>query len=225
MVRGAAGRVGTTARSLAGPAQAQRPWQTPPVTFDPAQAAPAARPDRPRPAAGYAVLLGTLALMWGSSYLFIKIGVETLPPRRLVLLRPELAVVGSSLAYGIGNTYARRNLRAARPLVLATGPVASAVLLVGLLTLVVDGGVTLPAVPEAALSVLWLGAIGTGFAYLVFFRLLTGWGPTRASLVAFLMPVVAVILGVVVLGETIDAQLAAGGALIVAGVWVVNRNG
>jgi drug/metabolite transporter (DMT)-like permease len=73
--------------------------------------------------------------------------------------------------------------------------------------------------------VLWLGAVGTGFAYLVFFRLLTGWGPTRASLVAYLLPVVAVILGVVVLGETVDAFFLAGAVLIVAGVWVVNRRG
>jgi hypothetical protein len=80
-------------------------------------------------------------------------------------------------------------------------------------------------VPEAAFSVLWLGAIGTGFAYLVFFRLLIGWGPTRASLVAYLLPVVAVILGVVVLGEQVDAFFLAGAVLIVAGVWVVNRRG
>ncbi len=301
----------------------------------------AALPERPRPAVGYAVLLGTLALMWGSSYLFIKIGVETLPPLSLVLLRvlvglaillvvvgvtrtplprdartiahlvvlgavniaipfwlissaeqhidsglagilqstapfftlviaasfihderitrgrlagiglgfagilllsvenladigsalglerllAELAVVGSSLAYAIGNTYARRNLRNARPLVLATGQVAGAAVIVGVLAFLVDGGVTLPAVPEAAFSVLWLGAIGTGFAYIVFFRLLTGWGPTRASLVAYLLPVVAVILGVVVLGESVDALFVAGAALIVAGVWVVNRRG
>jgi drug/metabolite transporter (DMT)-like permease len=295
----------------------------------------------PRPAASYAVLLGTLGLMWGSSYLFIKIGVETLPPLSLVLLRvlvgfailigvvaitrtplprdrrtighlvvlgavniaipfwligwaeqhidsglagilqatapfftlviaasfihdehitrgrlagiglgfagilvlsaqniadlgsalgaqrllAELAVVGASLAYAIGNTYARRNLRTAHPLVLSTGQVGSAVVLVGALALLVDGGVTLPAVPEAVFSVAWLGAIGTGFAYIVFFRLLTGWGPTRASLVAYLLPVVAVILGVIVLGETVDALFLAGATLIVAGVWVVNRRG
>jgi drug/metabolite transporter (DMT)-like permease len=296
---------------------------------------------QPRPAAGYAVLLGSLALMWGSSYLFIKIGVETLPPLSLVLLRVlvgfavllmvvvitrtplprdartlahlgvlgavnivipfwliswaeqvidsglagvlqstapfftlviaatfvhdehitrgrvagialgflgivvlsaeniadlgsalgaerlvgELAVVAASLCYAIGNTYARRTMRNARPLVLSVGQVGWSVILVGALALVVDGGVTLPAVPEAAFSVVWLGAIGTGFAYLVFFRLLTGWGPTRASLVAYLLPVVAVILGVVVLGETVDALFLAGAALIVAGVWVVNRKG
>jgi len=140
-------------------------------------------------------------------------------------LLAELAVVGASLAYGIGNTYARRNLRSTRPLVLSTGQVGWAAVWVGVLALVADGGVTLPAVPEATFSVLWLGAIGTGFAYLVFFRLLTGWGPTRASLVAYLLPVVAVILGVVVLGETVDAFFLVGACLIVAGVWVVNRRG
>jgi drug/metabolite transporter (DMT)-like permease len=300
-----------------------------------------AAPGPARPAAGYAVLLGTLALMWGSSYLFIKIGVETLPPLSLVFLRVvvgaailavivvatrtpfprdartighlavlgavniaipfwligwaeqhidsglagvlqstapfftlviaatfvhdehitrgrlagiglgflgilvlsadnladlgspggperlagELAVVGASLSYAIGNTYARRALRRTRPLVLSFGQVGWSVILVGALALLVDGGVTLPAVPEAAFAVAWLGAVGTGFAYIVFFRLLTGWGPTRASLVAYLLPVVAVILGVVVLGEAVDALFLAGAALIVAGVWVVNRRG
>jgi drug/metabolite transporter (DMT)-like permease len=140
-------------------------------------------------------------------------------------LLAELAVVGASLAYAIGNTYARRTLRNARPLVLSTGQVGSAAVLVAVLALVVDGGVTLPAVPEAAFSVVWLGAVGTGFAYIVFFRLLTGWGPTRASLVAYLLPIVAVVLGVVILGETVDAPFIAGATLIVAGVWVVNRRG
>jgi len=308
-------------------------------------AVPAADPgvpavEAPRPSASYAVLIGSLALMWGSSYLFIKIGVETLPPLSLVFLRVlvglailavvvgvmrtplprdprtlvhlavlgavniaipfwligwaeqhivsglagvlqstapfftlvlaasfihdehitrgrvagialgfagiavlsadnvvdlgsalgaerllgELAVVGASLCYAIGNTYARRNLRNTRPLVLSVGQVGWSVVLVGLLAIVVDGGITLPAVPEAAFSVAWLGAVGTGFAYLVFFRLLTGWGPTRASLVAYLLPVVAVVLGVVVVGETVDALFLGGAALIVAGVWVVNRS-
>jgi len=51
------------------------------------------QPTRSRPAAGYAVMLGALALMWGSSYLFIKIGVETLPPLSLVFLRVLVGLV------------------------------------------------------------------------------------------------------------------------------------
>jgi drug/metabolite transporter (DMT)-like permease len=137
----------------------------------------------------------------------------------------ELGVVLASLAYAAGNTYARRALRGTRPLVLATGQVSWALAMVVALAFLVDGGVTLPGVPEAWLAIGWLGAVGTGFAYLVFFRLLTRWGPTRASLVAYLLPVVAVVLGVVVLGETVDATFVAGGILIVAGIWVVNRRG
>lgn len=294
-----------------------------------------------RAGGSYPVLLGLLALMWGSSYLFIKIGVETLPPLSLVSLRllvglailvvavvvtrtplprdrrtlghlailgavniaipfwligwaeqhissglagilqstapfftlvlaasfvhdehitrgrvagiavgflgilvlsarnladvgtaagaqrllGELAVVLASLAYATGNTYARRALRDARPLVLATGQVGWALAMVVALAFLVDGGITLPTVPEAAFAVGWLGAVGTGFAYVVFFRLLTGWGPTRASLVAYLLPVVAVVLGVAVLGETVDATFLAGAVLIVGGIWVLNRRG
>jgi drug/metabolite transporter (DMT)-like permease len=296
---------------------------------------------RARAGGSYPVLLGLLALMWGSSYLFIKIGVETLPPLSLVSLRllvglailvvavvvtrtplprdrrtlghlailgavniaipfwligwaeqhissglagilqstapfftlvlaasfvhdehitrgrvagiaigflgilvlsarnladvgtaagaqrllGELAVVLASLAYAAGNTYARRALREARPLVLATGQVGWALAMVVALAFLVDGGITLPTVPEAAFAVGWLGAVGTGFAYVVFFRLLTGWGPTRASLVAYLLPVVAVVLGVAVLGETVDATFLAGAVLIVGGIWVLNRRG
>jgi drug/metabolite transporter (DMT)-like permease len=135
----------------------------------------------------------------------------------------DLAIVASSLCYAIGNVYARRNLRQARPLVLATGQVGAGLVVLLALALVVDGGVVMPAVPGAAVSVLWLGAVGTGFAYMVFFRMLTTWGATRASLVAYLMPVVAVALGVVILAETIDVSFLAGAALTLAGIWVANR--
>ncbi len=135
----------------------------------------------------------------------------------------EVAVVLASLAYATGSTFARRAQRDTPPLVLATGQVAWGLAMVLALGFVVDGGITLPATPGAVLAVGWLGAVGTGFAYVVFFRLLAGWGPTRASLVTYLLPVVAVVLGVVVLGETVDATFAAGAALIVAGIWVVNR--
>lgn len=140
-------------------------------------------------------------------------------------LLAELAVVLASLAYGTGNTFARRALRDTRPLVLATGQVGWAFAMIVGLAFLVDGGITVPGVPEAALAVAWLGAVGTGFAYVVYFRLLAGWGPTRTSLVAYLLPVVAVLLGIVVLGETVDATFLAGAAFIVAGIWVVNRRG
>ena len=47
----------------------------------------------------------------------------------------------------------------------------------------------------------WLGVLGTGLAYLLHFRILERWGPTRASLATYVIPLVAVTLGFTVLGE------------------------
>ena len=62
--------------------------------------------------------------------------------------------------------------------------------------------------PDAILAVVWLGLLGSGAAYLVFFRLLGRWGATRTSLVAYLLPVFGIVLGAIVLSEPIDAAAA-----------------
>ncbi len=79
-----------------------------------------------------------------------------------------------------------------------------------------------PGAPDAILAVVWLGLLGSGAAYLVFFRLLGKWGATRTSLVAYLLPVVGIALGVLVVGETVDLRIIAGTALIIGGVTLVN---
>jgi drug/metabolite transporter (DMT)-like permease len=59
-------------------------------------------------------------------------------------------------------------------------------------------------------------------AYLAYFRLLGRWGATRTSLVAYLLPVVGIVLGYLVLQEPIDLSLIAGTALVIGGVALVN---
>jgi drug/metabolite transporter (DMT)-like permease len=53
----------------------------------------------------------------------------------------------------------------------------------------------------AAIAV--LGIIGTGFGYVLNYQIITSEGATVASTVTYLLPVVAIVLGVLVLGETI----------------------
>lgn len=71
-------------------------------------------------------------------------------------------------------------------------------------------------------SIVWLGILGSGFAYLAFFRLLSRWGATRTAAVAYLIPVVGIVLGYLVLQEPIDARIVLGTAPIIGGVAVVN---
>jgi drug/metabolite transporter (DMT)-like permease len=71
-------------------------------------------------------------------------------------------------------------------------------------------------------AIAWLGLLGSGLAYLCFFRLLQSWGATRTSLVAYLLPIVGIVAGAMVLGEVVDAGVLAGTALIIGGVALVN---
>jgi drug/metabolite transporter (DMT)-like permease len=75
---------------------------------------------------------------------------------------------------------------------------------------------------DAFFAVVWLGLLGSGLAYLVFFRLLGTWGATRTSMVAYLLPVFGITLGWLVLKEPIDARLLVGTALVIGGVALVN---
>jgi drug/metabolite transporter (DMT)-like permease len=135
---------------------------------------------------------------------------------------PIAALIGSTVSYAAGGVYARRFLGGVRPIVLALGELGFALLYVAPLALVFEGAGGLPQTADGWFAVLWLGLLGSGFAFLIFFRLLTRWDATRTSLVAYLIPVFGLALGAAVLGERVDAGLLAGTALIVGGIALVN---
>jgi len=138
-------------------------------------------------------------------------------------LAGSVALLGSSLAYALGNVYSRRNVRGLPPLVPAVFQVTFAFLIVGVIALVVERPwETVRSDPAAWFSVIWLGVFGSGLAYVFYFRLLGRWGATRTALVAYLLPIYGIVLGFLVLHEHIDITLILGTALIIAGVAIVN---
>ena len=72
--------------------------------------------------------------------------------------------------------------------------------------------------PGIVASLLTLGILGTGVAYIWNINVLRAWGPTNASTVTYITPVVGVLLGVVVLGETFSLNQPAGAALVLVGI-------
>jgi drug/metabolite transporter (DMT)-like permease len=68
-----------------------------------------------------------------------------------------------------------------------------------------------------------LGIIGTGIAYVLNYQIITSEGATVASTVTYLLPVVAIVLGVLVLSESITALVLVGIALVLAGVAMTRR--
>jgi drug/metabolite transporter (DMT)-like permease len=152
----------------------------------------------------------------------------------------ELALVGSAVAYGAGAVYARRNVRGLRPMIPALFQVGFAFVIVATIALLTEpvatGGLACvagtaagPPPPcgwtgDAILSVVWLGLLGSGFAYLANFRLLSRIGATRTSLVAYLLPVVGIVSGALMFNEAVDIRLIAGTLLVLAGVALVNSH-
>ena len=137
-------------------------------------------------------------------------------------LLAELALIGAAASYAVGGVYARRNVHGLRPMIPALFQVAFGLAMVTVPAIVLEGPIRLDMRPEALFAVIWLGLLGSGAAYLVFFRLLGHWGATRTSLVAYLLPIWGIVLGALVLDEPIDARLILGTALVIGGIALVN---
>lgn len=133
-------------------------------------------------------------------------------------IAPGWAVLACLLAcvcYGISASYTKRYLTGMPPLVTAAGSQVGASL-----------GLALPALwfwparmpgTHAWLALLAVGVLCTGVAYIVFFRLIENAGPPRALSVTFVVPVFAVLYGVLLLGETVTPWMLLCAAIIVCG--------
>ncbi len=139
-------------------------------------------------------------------------------------LSPQLVLVGAALSYAFGGVYARRFVHGLRPMIPALFQVFFACVMAGVAAFATERPLDqLGSLPvEAIFAVVWLGLLGSGLAYLVFFRLLMGWGPTRTSMVAYTLPVWGIALGAIVLGEVIQPGLVLGTALVIGGIALVN---
>lgn len=135
------------------------------------------------------------------------------------LLTPLLAIgacLGACICYGISASAARRHLAGLPPLASAAGSQIGALLFLALPALL-----TWPARMPGAhawLAVAVLGVASTGFAYVLFFRLIDTAGPTRALTVTFLVPVFAVAYGALFLHERVTPWMLLCAGVIVCGV-------
>ncbi|ARZ71303.1 DMT family transporter [Streptomyces sp. HU2014] len=129
-----------------------------------------------------------------------------------------LMALVASASYAVGWIYVRRNLSSTGGSHLAT---SGSQLLVGTVQLAVVAPlfsplpVSFPAVP--LLAVLALGALGTGFAFLVQYGLVAEVGPTTATLTTYFIPVVATVAGVALLGEELTWNTPVGAVIVLAG--------
>lgn len=135
-----------------------------------------------------------------------------------------LSCVTAALSYGFGSVWGRRFKRLQLgALQTAFGQVSSATLMMIPLALLLDRPWQNPLpTPEALQAVTALGIVCTGLAYILFFRILANAGATAVSLVTFLIPPSAILLGSLILHESLTPLQWLGMALIGLGLAAVD---
>jgi drug/metabolite transporter (DMT)-like permease len=137
---------------------------------------------------------------------------------------PQLAVLGAAISYGFAALYGRR-MAALRipPMSAAAGQLTVTGLVMVPVALLVDRPwtVTMPGW-EVWASLAALALLSTSLGYVIYFRLISGAGGVNASLVTLLVPVTALLLGTLVLGEAFSLRQAAGMAVILLGLVVID---
>lgn len=131
---------------------------------------------------------------------------------------PKLAIIGAAVSYGLAAIYARR-FRIMDPRVIAAGQLTASTTIM-LPVVLVTGGLTGLAAASGGVwtSILALAVLSTALAYILYFDIITKAGATNASLVTLIVPLFALLLGVLFLGESLLTREIVGMALIGIGL-------
>lgn len=134
-----------------------------------------------------------------------------------------LLCLAAAFSYGLAALVARRLLQGSPPLRTATCQLLASTLMMALVAGAIDQPWHL-ARPSAAtgLAVLGLAGLSTALAYIVFFRILQRSGATNVMLVTLLIPVTAILLGSLVLGEAMSVREIAGALVIGSALLVID---
>jgi drug/metabolite transporter (DMT)-like permease len=135
-----------------------------------------------------------------------------------------LECLAASASYAVSYIYMDRFLarRGLGPVVLSASQLGAAAVMLAI-ALAVSGAPAPHFTATSITAISILGIIGTGFAYVLNYQIITSEGATIASTVTYLLPMVAIVLGVLVLSEGITATSLAGIALVLVGVALTRR--
>ncbi|MDL2399045.1 DMT family transporter [Rhizobium mayense] len=136
----------------------------------------------------------------------------------------QLAVLGAAFSYSLAGIFGRRFRRMGlAPIIPAAGQVTASSVLLLPVALVVDHPWTLnmPST-ETWIALAGLAILSTAIAYVLFFRILATAGATNLMLVTFLIPVSAILLGALILGEQLQPKHFIGMAMIAVGLAAID---
>lgn len=152
----------------------------------------------------------------------------------IIVAGPGLAVGGTTSLLAVGEVLLVAVCYAIAPFIVATklkdvpslGTITLSLFAVGLFYLPI-GFLTQHEVPtlRSTVSLVALGVVCTAVAFIAFFALIAEVGPARAPLFTYVNPVVAIVLGTILLGEELSVGLLIGFPLVILGCWLAATGG
>ncbi len=169
----------------------------------------------------------TPAKLFGTVIALAGVAVELGGGNPLSLLeggigRGELALFGCAVGWSI-YTLVGKKLTGLSTLAVTTYAAIAGTAMLAMLT-VARGEFAVPhASLHAWLALAYMGTFGTALAFVWFLQGVKRLGPARAAIFVNLVPVAAIALAVLLLGEPLTPSVVVGAALVIAGVWIINR--
>lgn len=134
-----------------------------------------------------------------------------------------VAMIVAVFGYASSAVFAKLKNKGVNPESQALGQMSFALLFVTPAMFVIDAPFTLPRLPLTYLAMAWLGLLGSCLASIIWYQLLQGIGPSKVSMTTYLLPLIGIALGVLVLNESMNWRMIAGGILIILGIIIVNH--
>lgn len=165
--------------------------------------------------------LRLVALVLGVAGVAILVGPEAWRGVGSTLM-PEAAVLLAALSYAAAGLFGRRALAGLAPDAAACGMLLGSSVLLIPAAFIFERPWQADPSPGAIMAMLALAAFGTALAYGLYFRILKSAGATNLLLVTFLLPVGALILGVLLLGEQVGSRQLVGLTLILLALALID---
>ena len=134
----------------------------------------------------------------------------------------QLAIVLATVFYAVASAWARLRLSGLAPQVAAAGMLTGSTVIMLPAALILDGPVRFDLMPVTWLAIGYYALIATAGAYMLYYHVLRMTGSGNLMLVTLLIPPVAILLGAVILGETLHPSAFAGFAMLAAGLVVLD---
>ncbi len=134
----------------------------------------------------------------------------------------QLAVIGGAISYAFASAWARKTLSGLPPTLAAAGMLSASTLVMLPLAWTIEGPPDLALEPRTILAIAYYSVMATAVAYLLYYRVLAMAGAGNLMLCTLLIPPIAIVLGALFLGETLETRAILGLVILALGLVILD---